>query len=210
MMIEWIISFILGFVTFFATGIDDTLVYAGSYLHNHKRKVHKNMISIGIMIGTFIALGIAIYASSLMNLIPFKSLIGGGILILLGVIMFLHKPRTWHKKKIKFFGFEKYLKKYIKNHKLKKNLKHIRYMKFIGLGILLFFSTGIDDLIAYSNLIMAKGAWLPICTGVIAGTIVSLIAANLLSYKLKRFAHPERIGGTIIIIIGILLASGIL
>ncbi len=205
-MFEWIISFILGFVTFFATGIDDTLVYAGSYLHNHKKKNYKKMMSIGIMIGTFIALGIAVCASSLMKLIPFKNLIGGGILITLGVIIFLHKPRTWHKKKVKFFGFEKYLKKHLKNS----HFKNIKKIKFIGLGILLFFSTGIDDLIAYSNLIMAKGFWLPICIGVIAGTIVSLIVANLLSRKLKRFSHPERIGGTIIIIIGTLLASGIL
>ena len=209
-MLEWVILFILGFVTFFATGIDDTLVYAGSYLHNHKKKNYKKMMSIGIMIGTFIALGIAVCASSLMKLIPFKNLIGGGILIALGVIMFLHKPRTWHKKKVKFFGFERYIKKYLKNSKFKNNFKHIKSMKFIVLGILLFFSTGIDDLIAYSNLIMAKGIWLPICIGVIVGTIVSLTAANLLSHRLKKFPHPERIGGTIIIIIGILLATSIL
>ena len=82
--------------------------------------------------------------------------------------------------------------------------------KFIGIGMLLFFGTGIDDILAYSNLIMAKGAWLAICSGVMIATFVSLMIAHSLSDKLKKFPHPERIGGVVIIIIGILLALKIL
>ena len=51
----------------------------------------------------------------------------------------------------------------------------------------LFFCTGIDDILAYSNLIMAKGSWLAICIGVLVATLVSLIIAAHLSDKLKNF-----------------------
>jgi len=200
-MYEWFLMLALGFVTFFATGIDDTLVYAGSYLHN-KKKNHKKLITLGILAGTLIALVIAVFAGSIMKAIPFKHLIGGGVLVLLGLVTFIHKPGIWRKNKIKFFKAEKHIKKV--------RSADIKNVKFFGLGIVLFFSTGLDDLIAYSNLILAKGSWLPICLGVIIATLVSLIIAYFLTNRLKKFPHPERIGGAIIIIIGVLLALQIL
>jgi cadmium resistance protein CadD (predicted permease) len=199
--LETLILFILGFVAFFATGIDDTLAYAGLYLKN-KEKDHKKFISLGIILGTFIALGLAIFAGKLMEALPSRHLIGGAVLITLGLLTFARGKKTTHHKR---------------HHvaKLKKHVKHSKYpkydnFKFIGLGMMLFFATGIDDIIAYSNLIMAKQAWLAICTGVVIATFVSLVIAHYLADKLKSFAHPERIGGTIIIIIGLLLAFKVL
>ena len=52
---EILILSALGFAAFFATGIDDTVAYAGSYLNN-KKKDYKKLISLGIIIGTLIAL----------------------------------------------------------------------------------------------------------------------------------------------------------
>ncbi|RLG16113.1 hypothetical protein DRN69_01635 [Candidatus Pacearchaeota archaeon] len=200
-LIETITLFIIGFVAFFATGIDDTAAYAGSYLKNGKRD-HKRLISLGIIIGTFIALGISIFAGSLMEALPSRHLIGGAVLITLGGIMFTRGKWSRHQKKAHF-------------KKLKKKIKHPKSqeyhnVKFIGLGMILFFATGIDDIIAYSNLIMVKGSWLPICIGVVVATFVSLIIAHFLSDKLRNFPHPEKIGAGIIIIIGILLALKIL
>ncbi|MEN7981837.1 MAG: hypothetical protein ABFQ65_00115 [Nanoarchaeota archaeon] len=193
--------FVIGFVAFFATGIDDTVAYASSYLNN-KRRDHKNLISLGIILGTFLALAIAIFAGSLMASIPSKHLIGGAVLITLGALSFFHGKGKQKQKKVHFT-------------KIKENLKYSRTsfqtnLKFIGLGMVLFFATGIDDIIAYSNLIMAKGSWLAICSGVVMATFVSLIIAHSLEEKLKKFSHPERIGGVMMIIIGILLALKIL
>jgi len=197
-----IILLAIGFVAFFATGIDDTVTYAGSYLKDG-RKGHKKLISLGIILGTFIALGIAIFAGSLMESLPSRHLIGGAVLISLGIIMFSRgKGARYQQKKPHISKLEKHLK-----HPQSSNYNNL---KFVGLGMTLFFATGIDDIIAYSNLIMAKGAWLAICIGVIIATFVSLVIAHFLSDKLKRFSHPERIGAVIIIIIGILLALKIL
>ena len=205
-LIETLILFSLGFVAFFATGIDDTLAYAGLYLKNKRN--HKKFISFGIILGTIIALSIAIFAGSLMekylviNGQQIGHLIGGTVLVTLGILSFTKVNGK--------------IKKHQKTHtKIKKHLKVSQpqkfiSLKFIGLGMLLFFATGIDDIITYSNLIMAKGSWLAICIGVLIATFVSLIIAHFLSGKLKRFSHPERIGGIIIIIIGILLALKIL
>jgi cadmium resistance protein CadD (predicted permease) len=193
--------FVIGFVAFFATGIDDTVAYASSYLEN-KRKDHKKLISLGIIIGTFIALAIAIFAGSLMASVPSKHLIGGFVLITLGTLSFFRGKGVQKQKKVHFTKVKEKLK-YSKP-------THENSLKFIGLGMVLFFATGIDDIIAYSNLIMAKGSWVVICLGVIVATFVSLIIAHSLEEKLKKFSHPERIGGTMMIIIGILLALKIL
>ena len=200
-VIESFILLIVGFIAFFATGIDDTVAYAGSYLKNRQKR-NKNLISFGVILGTFIALGIAIFAGSLMEALPSKHLIGGAVLITLGLIMFARGNETRHQKKAHL-------------SKLKGRLKHSQSpnkdnIKFIGLGMALFFGTGLDDIIAYSNLIMAKGDWLFISVGVLLATFVSLILAHLLADKLKKFPHPERIGATVIIIVGVLLTLKIL
>ncbi|MBT3304427.1 hypothetical protein HN592_03290 [Candidatus Woesearchaeota archaeon] len=78
------------------------------------------------------------------------------------------------------------------------------------MGFVLFFATGIDDILAYSNLMMIEGSWWTICVGVLIATFVSLFIAHLLEEKLEKFPHPEKIGGTIIILMGILLALQIL
>ncbi len=206
-MIETFILLAIGFVAFFATGIDDTVAYAGSYLETG-RKDHKAQISLGIIIGTLVALGISIFAGSLMekyvviNGVPIAHLIGGAVLITLGLIMFFKGKAVIHHKKKHFSKMEKK----IKHPKSQKN----RGIKFVSLGFILFFATGIDDIIAYSNLIMVKGVWLPICLGVLIATFVALIIAHFLSDKLKKFPHPEKIGAAIIILIGILLALKIL
>ncbi len=200
-LVGTLLLFMLGFVAFFATGIDDTLAYAGLYLRN-KAKDHKKFISFGIILGTIIALAIAILAGSLMESLPSRHLIGGAVLVTLGILTF---TRGNHKEK-----HHKRTHAKVKEHlKVSRPQKFVS-LKFIGLGMILFFATGIDDIIAYSNLIMAKGSWVAICAGVLIATFVSLVIAHFLAGKLKRFHHPERIGGTIIIIIGILLALKIL
>jgi cadmium resistance protein CadD (predicted permease) len=196
---ETLILLVLGFVAFFATGIDDTVAYAGSYLKSG-RKDHKKSISLGVILGTFIALGIAILAGSLMEALPSTHLIGGAVLVTLGIIMFARGKWSGHRKKAHLSKIEKHSKR----------PQPISNLKFVGLGMVLFFATGIDDLITYSNLIMAKGAWLAISIGVLIATFVSLIIAYFLADKLKKFPHPERIGAGVIILIGILLALKIL
>lgn len=199
--IETLILLTVGFLAFFATGIDDTVAYAGSYLKN-RQKYNKILISLGVILGTFIALGISIFAGSLMEKLPSRHLIGGAVLVTLGLIMFARGKWSRHQKKAHLLKLKEHLKQ-------SQSPDHSN-IKFIGLGMVLFFATGIDDIIAYSNLIMAKGAWLAISIGVLLATFVSLILAHLLSDKLKKFPHPERIGAGIIIIIGVLIALKVL
>jgi cadmium resistance protein CadD (predicted permease) len=201
-VLQSIVLITLGFVAFFATGIDDTIAYAGSYLSN-KKNLSKKLISFGIIIGTIIALGISIFAGKIMLNVPSRHLIGGSVLVTLGLLTF---TRSWRGTKLT----EAHTKR-IENH-LKKSSKqeYIGKPRLILLGLVLFFATGIDDILAYSNLIIAKGSWWPICTGVLLATFVSLFLAHLLAGKLKKFRHPEKIGGVIIILMGILIALKIL
>ncbi len=200
-LIETLILLLIGFLAFFATGIDDTIAYAGSYLKN-RQKYNKKLISFGVILGTFIALGIAVFAGSLMETLPSRHLIGGAVLVTLGLIMFARGKWSRHQKKAHLLKLKEHIKR--------SQFQEYSNIKFIGLGMMLFFATGIDDIIAYSNLIMAKGTWLAICVGVLLATFVSLMIAHLLSDKLKKFPHPERIGAGVIIIIGVLIALKVL
>ena len=76
---------------------------------------------------------------------PVGHLLGGTVLVSLGLIMFFKGKFSMHYKK----------KHYKKLHtKIKKKPKKKGHnFKFIGLGMVLFFATAIDDIIAYSNLI---------------------------------------------------------
>ncbi len=200
-LIGTFVLLVIGFVAFFATGIDDTVAYAGSYLDNPK-KDHKKLISFGIIVGTVIALAISILAGSLMMKVPSRHLIGGAVLVTLGLLSFVRGKGIRHQKRSHYIKMKKHINR--------KAATMIGNLKFVGIGMLLFFGTGIDDIIAYSNLIMAKGAWVAISSGVMIATFVSLMIAHSLSDKLKNFPHPERIGGVVIIIIGILLALKVL
>ena len=142
-LIETLILLVIGFVAFFATGIDDTVAYAGSYLENG-RKDHKTLISLGVVLGTFVALSIAVFAGSLMEALPSRHLIGGIVLITLGIIMFARGKWSKHRKKAHLSRIEKHIK-----HSKSPDYKNI---KFVGLGMVLFFATGIDDIIALSHL----------------------------------------------------------
>lgn len=205
--IEVLILSAIGFVSFFATGVDDTLAYAGVYLE-HNQRDHKQFFSFGIILGTFIALGISIFAGSLMekyfvvNGQPIGHLIGGAVLVSVGLITFSRKRKTRQHKKSHIKSMKEKIKR--------SNSPILTDIKFIGLGLVLFFATGIDDIITYSNLILAKGEWLFISSGVLVATFVSLVIAHFLSGRLDGFKHPEKIGGGIIIIIGLLLALKIL
>jgi cadmium resistance protein CadD (predicted permease) len=206
-MIELLILFTLGFVAFFATGIDDTLAYASVYLE-HNQKDHKQFFSLGIIIGTFICLAISIFAGSLMekylviNGQSIGHLIGGTVLVSLGLITFFRGRKTRQHKKSHVLKMKRKIKK--------SSSAILTDIRFIGFGLLLFFATGIDDIIAYSNLILAKGTWIEISAGVLVATFVSLVIALFLAGRLKGFKHTEKIGGGIMILIGLLLALKIL
>lgn len=206
-MIEILILFAIGFVAFFATGIDDTLAYASIYLE-HSQRNHKKFFSIGIIIGTLICLAIAIFAGSLMekylviNGEPVGHLIGGAVLVSLGLLTFFRIRKTRQNKKNQIIKMKKKIKR--------SGSAILTDIKFIGLGLILFWATGIDDVIAYSNLILAKGTWIEISIGVLFATFASLIIAHFLAGKLKFFKHTEKIGGGIMILIGVLLAMKIL
>jgi len=188
------LSFVLGFVAFFATGIDDTLAYAGGYVHN-RNSHNKKLISAGIFIGTLIALAIAKFAGDLMHSIPERHLIGGGVLVLFGLYLIVGKEYLGQKTKRLISPITK---------------RKRSAFQYVGLGMALFFGTGLDDIIAYSNLMISDASWQFVSLGVLTATGVSVVLANRMGKFLKKAKHPERIGGAIILSIGVLISAGVL
>lgn len=201
-MLDILVLFALGFVTFFATGIDDTVAYASSYLKD-KCESHERLISAGVILGTIIALMIAIFAGTLMEAIPSRHLVGAAVLITIGILKLAQGEG--YIKRIKARLSRQHDENHKQIHKVAKKSKSLGAVRFVSLGMILFFSTGIDDIIAYSNLVMAEGSWFWISAGVMVATSLALVAAHFLASRLKKLKHPQRIGAVLIIIIGVLL-----
>lgn len=194
-------AIIVGFIAFFATGIDDTIAYTSLYAPLLKDRRSKVAISLGILVATVVALGIAYAVSSLIGQIDNRHLIGAGVLIGIGAITLLHSAHSWHHKKLGVFKMG--------GIREKVGLFTTSVLLCFCVGFAIFFATGLDDIIAYSSLMIAEST-VGIAIGVILATFVAFVIANFLSHILERVKHPERVGGILLIIVGLLIGLKVL
>ncbi len=188
--------FTVGFITFFATGLDDTIAYA-PFMRTHKAKW---MVSSGIVTATIIDIIIAVLIAGQIQKLPYTHYIGGAGLILLGAWIIWGKGMKPHPK-VKMFT---------------KHPNHFNQEKVVGagklffLGFITFFLTGLDDTLAYSILLTRPGALIGITAGIFTATFVDLLLVFYVSEKMKKLKHTKLIGGGALIALGILIALEIL
>ena len=197
-MIEAIIA---GFVAFFATGIDDTIAYTSLYAPLLKDRKSRIAISLGIIAATILALGIAYFVSSIIGQVENRHLIGAGMLIGIGAITIIHSAHSLHHRQLGAFRMGGIHKRV--------GLFTASILVSFCVGFAIFFATGLDDIIAYSSLMIAKSA-IGIAIGIMLATSFDLIIANFLARSLEKIKHPERIGGILLIIVGILIGLQVL
>ncbi|MDY7082160.1 MAG: hypothetical protein SXQ77_07105 [Halobacteria archaeon] len=188
--------FVAGFVTFIATSIDDTIAYA-PLMPTRRAKL---LVSSGIVTATLADLGIAIFLSRFVRMLPYPRYIGAVGLFLLGIWI------IWGR------GLEpepqvELLTRYPERFE---TTAVVSGPKLFFLGFTAFFLTGLDDTIAYSFLLVSPNAILGLSAGILTATGMGLLFVFFMSDRLKDIEHSREIGGGALMLLGVLIALGIL
>lgn len=191
--------FVVGFVSFFATGLDDTLAYA-PFMRSRRDKV---AVSSGIITATLVDLLIAVFLAGVVAQLPYTHLIGGGGLIILGLWVIWGKGLEISSSKL---SAEEVVDK--RDAKGRTTAPSAQKLFFVGFAT--FFLTGIDDTLAYSLLLTTPAAFVGITLGIFAATFVDLLLVFFLSEKLGKLRHTREIGGAALIVLGLLLCCRLL
>lgn len=187
--------FVAGFITFFATGLDDTIAYA-PFMQTKRAKL---LVSSGIVTATVLDIIIAIFLSSLVRQLPYPHLIGGGGLFALGLWIVLHGDSAARRERIE---------SEMEDAKEHGSLR--RDVRLFGIGFVTFFFTGLDDTIAYSFLLTTQAAIIGFSAGILVATGVDLLLVFFLADRLRKLPHTRLIGGAALMALGLLLAFQIL
>lgn len=188
--------FVAGFITFFVTGLDDTIAYA-SFMQTRRAKL---LVSSGIVTATILDILIAIFLSGLVRQLPYPHVIGGSGLILLGLWVLLKRDPEQRRERIeaRMEGGESD----------RRSLRHDGRLFFIG--FITFFFTGLDDTIAYSFLLTGQAAIIGFSAGILTATVINLFLVFFIADRLRELPHTRIIGGLALIVLGFLLAFRIL
>ncbi len=186
--------FLAGFITFFVTGLDDTIAYA-PFMRTWRAKV---LVSSGIVTATVLDILIAVFLSGLVRQLPHPHLIGGGGLVLLGLWVLLKRDPEQRRNRIQSRMAE------IEEPSL------IQQLRLFSIGFITFFFTGLDDTIAYSFLLTGQAAIIGFSAGILTATAVDLLLVFFIADRLRKLPYTRIIGGLALIGLGMLLAFQIL
>jgi|GEM_PF-1121128 len=196
--------FIVGFIAFFATGLDDTLAYA-PFL---KSRIAKLSVSSGIILATAINIGLAFYFAKYMILLPYPNLIGGSGLIILGILLY-YKKIGGHR--------EPHAKHHHRRHKAVINRIHRQptppnsetLQELFFAGFATFFMTRLDETIIYAALFMNPITRNAITLGIIVATALDIIIAAYLASTFAKFKSPHKIGAILLWGLGFAIMGGL-
>lgn len=187
--------FVAGFVTFFATGLDDTVAYA-PFMRTRRAKV---FVSLGIVTATVLDILIAVFLSGLVRRLPYPHVIGGSGLFVLGLWIVLRRDVEERRERI-----EGRMEEPGEHPTIRQDLR------LFGIGFITFFFTGLDDTIAYSFLLTTQAAIIGFSAGILTATAVDLLLVFFIADRLRRLPYTRAIGGLALMTLGLLLGLGIL
>lgn len=187
--------FIAGFITFFVTGLDDTVAYA-PFMQTRRAKV---LVSSGIVTATILDILIAIFLSHLVRQLPYPHLIGGSGLVLLGLWILLKRDPDQRRDRIESRMEDEDDQQSV-----------IQELRLFSIGFITFFFTGLDDTIAYSFLLTGQAAIIGFSAGILTATAVDLLLVFFVADRLRELPYTRVVGGLALIVLGLLLAFQIL
>lgn len=189
--------FLEGFLAKVIAGADDTLVHAPLTTLFTKTKKGKLLFISGMFTSILILIIISILFSNFLILIPYRNFISALLIIILA--FFIYSGIS-----------EKREKKYIESIKNKTKKEKNLFILFF-FGMIIFFITGIDDIIIYSTLFANN---LPnkliISTGIIFAAIFELIIVFYFSRLLSKVKSLKKITILGLIALAILIAFKII
>jgi hypothetical protein len=191
-----------GFLIKIITGFDDTMVQIPIISAVTKTKKGKIAYSLGILLAISLAVLLASLFAITIKQMPYFRYISASLIFILAITIYfdllISKPRERAKKKV-----QKDIKK-IKTISLKK------FIKLIGIGFIAAFATVIDDIIAYSPLLV-KTSYIPyIVLGIFIATFLEIIGIIYFSRVLKKIPYKKEITSVGLVLFGILILLNVI
>jgi len=194
--------FFAGVVVKLLTGFDDTLTQIPLINYLTKTKKGKISFGIGIFLAICLAVIVAVFFSSLIKNIPNYRYVVGGLIFALAFIIYFN---IFRKNKIK--KTEGKLKKIQKA----KSISHKRFLKLIIIGFIAAFATLLDDIIAFSSLLLGQGTEKIIgISGILSAGILEILAIVYFSRKLAKIKFRKEITSVGLLILGFLVIKGVI
>jgi len=171
--------FIQGFFAKIIAGADDMLTHTPLVSSLTKSRRGKFAFISGMFVSILILITISMLFGNLLRLVPYKNIISAVLLLLLASFVyynrFIHSRREadWIRKRIP---------------------KEPKRIMLFFMGLLVFFTTGIDDVVVYSSLLVnTLTKQLLVAAGILTATVLELFVVFYFSKKISKIKHIEKI-----------------
>ncbi len=194
--------FLAGFLVKLITGFDDTLTHVPLISYLTRTKKGKIAFGIGIFLAICFAIIIAVFFSSLIKNIPYYRYIVSGLIFTLAIVIYFD-----------IFRKDKVRKTEIKMRKVQrvKPISQKRFLRLIVVGFVAAFATVLDDMIAYSSLLLGQGGEkISGIGGILSASLLEIFIIVYFSRKLVGFKFRKEIASIGLLILGILVMKGII
>ena len=194
--------FFAGFLVKLITGFDDTLTHVPLISYLTKTRQGKVAFGVGIFLAICLAVVVAVFFSSLIKSIPYYRYVLGGLIFVLAIVIYFD-----------FFRKERVKETEIKMKKVQKfkSISQKRFLKLVAVGFVAAFATLLDDIIAYSSLLLGQGGEKLIgIGGILSAGLLEVFVIVYFSKKLSKFEWRKEIASVGLLILGVLVLKGVI
>jgi len=194
--------FFAGFFVKLITGFDDTLTHVPLISYLTRTRKGKVAFGIGIFLAICLAIIVAVFFSSLIKSIPYYRYVLGGLIFVLALVIYFD---IFRKERVK----ETELK--MKKVQKVKKISHKRFLKLVVVGFVAAFATLLDDIIAYSSLLLGQGGeMITGISGILTAGLLEVFVIVYFSKKLAKFEWRKEIASVGLLILGVLVMKGVI
>jgi magnesium-transporting ATPase (P-type) len=191
-----------GVIVKLVTGFDDTLTHVPLISYLTKTRKGKVAFGVGIFLAICVAIVVAVFFSSLIKGIPNYRYIVGGLLFALAFVIYFD---VFRKDRVKDTEMK------MKKVQRAKPISNKRFLKLVVVGFVAAFATLLDDIIAYSSLLLGQGGqMISGIGGILVAGVLEISVIVFFSKKLAKFEWRKEIASVGLLILGVLVMRGII
>ncbi len=190
---------LLGFFVKVIAGLDDTVTHVPILASVTKTKMGKLAFSIGTLLAIIFAILVAVFFAAFLKSFHYYRYIIAALIFALAIAIyfdvFVHKPRT---------SAEKILLR-------RKRISAERFMKLVGIGFVASVATVLDDIIAYSPLLIGTmTARSYAIAGILLATIVEVLVIIYFAERISKLKYKEEIASAGLVLLGLMTLFGVI
>lgn len=184
-----------GFAAKVIAGSNDTATFAPIIATFTRTITDKIGFLSGMFFSVMFVINISVLFADFLRLIPHKNIIAAIMLLILAILIQFRVGMPTPKEKC-----HEYLKKY--DH-------HIKFLKALSLGFLTFLATAIDDVIAFSSILLKPfNDQILVVTGIIVAALLEFFIIFKFSHFIAKLKYTTELTIAGLFVLAILVAAG--